>query len=103
MPPVPPLHQNVVEGACAREFPHGAPWRMAPDGTWPAFGRPQGGQARNFGRVGSPKCLLMPSCTCSCRLFFESFIRGALQRRTECQQSGGCVSRLALGLPWTLG
>src|ERR1700692_4109680 len=45
-------------------------------GTWAALGRPLGGQATNFGRVGSPKCLLMPSCTCSYRLFFESFIGG---------------------------
>ncbi|MDB6068697.1 MAG: hypothetical protein JWR26_4905 [Pedosphaera sp.] len=39
-----------------------------------AFGCPQGGQATNFGRVGSPKCLLMLPCACLYRLFFESFI-----------------------------
>src|ERR1700719_3379446 len=56
-------------------------------GTWAAFGRPQGGQATNFGRVGSPKCLLMPPCACSYRLFFESFTRGACARSPW----GGCL------------
>ncbi|MDB6063989.1 MAG: hypothetical protein JWR26_197 [Pedosphaera sp.] len=45
-----------------------------------AFGWSLGGQASDFGRVGSPKCLLMLPCACSCRLFFESFIGGACAR-----------------------
>ncbi|MDB6068430.1 MAG: hypothetical protein JWR26_4638 [Pedosphaera sp.] len=49
-------------------------------GIWAAFGRPQGGQAMNFGRVGSPKCLLMLPCARLYRLFFESFIGGACAR-----------------------
>ncbi|MDB6067582.1 MAG: hypothetical protein JWR26_3790 [Pedosphaera sp.] len=53
---------------------HGHLTSVARGGTWAAFGRPLGGHATDFGRVGSPKCLLMLPCTCSYRPFFESFI-----------------------------
>ncbi|MDB6067244.1 MAG: hypothetical protein JWR26_3452 [Pedosphaera sp.] len=43
-------------------------------GIWAAFGWALGGQATNFGRVGSPKCLGVPRGTARCRFFFESFI-----------------------------
>ncbi|MDB6066850.1 MAG: hypothetical protein JWR26_3058 [Pedosphaera sp.] len=47
---------------------------MARGGTWAAFGWALGDQAANFVRTAPPKCLLMLPCTCSYRLFFESFI-----------------------------
>ncbi|MDB6067286.1 MAG: hypothetical protein JWR26_3494 [Pedosphaera sp.] len=48
--------------------------RQARGGIWVAFGCPQGGQATNFGRIGSPKCLGVPRCTALYRIFFESSI-----------------------------